>query len=235
MEPANAAANYRERLILLPHLGCCYNPSQLPDVDVDFAALGIMADVPLMLCPGTPFKYAPQHDAVLVEIANRLRRCQFVFCNDRSTQLSGKLQMRLEAAFETAGLDPRAYLAFIPWQPRPQFRRLLERADVCLDTIGFSGFNTIMQAVENALPIVTLEGRFMRGRLGSSVLRRMRMDEWVAASVGEYATMAVRLGQSAELRQSVRAQIVASRDVLFDDVSPVRALEAFLEQVARPR
>ena len=110
---------------------------------------------------------------------------------------------------------------------------MLARADVFLDTIGFSGFNTAMQAVEVALPIVTMEGRFQRGRLGSSILRRMGMDEWVAASADDYAAMAVRLGRSAELRQQVRAQMVAKRDVLFGDIAPMRALEAFLEQVTR--
>jgi predicted O-linked N-acetylglucosamine transferase (SPINDLY family) len=57
----------------------------------------------------------------------------------------------------------------------------MKRADVFLDTIGFSGFNTAMQAAECALPIVTREGRFMRGRLASGMLRSMGMSDLVAA------------------------------------------------------
>ena len=234
MEPVNAEANYRERLVKLPNLGCCFEPLELPDVDVDFAAMGIAPDIPLLLCPGAPFKYAPRHDAVLTTIARGMQKCQLVFSNDPISELSVKLRRRLESAFDGAGLDPDAYLKFIPFQPRPAFRRLLARADVFLDTIGFSGFNTAMQAVECALPMVTSEGRFLRGRFGSGILRRIGMDEWVAASDDEYAAMAVRLGRSAQLRQQVRAQMVARRDVLFGDIAPVRALEAFLEQVTRP-
>ena len=232
MEPANAAANYRERLVALPHLGCCYHPLDLPDVDVDFAAMGISPDIPLMLCPGTAFKYAPQYDAVLVAIARGMERCQFVFCSDRFTRLSAKLQRRLVTSFDAAGLDPQKHLVFIPWQPRPAFRRLLARADVYLDTIGFSGFNTVMQAIECGLPIVTLEGRFLRGRFGSGILRRIGLDEWVASSPADYVDLAVKLGNSAELRQRVRTQIASSRNILFDDVAPVHALELFLQQVA---
>ena len=50
-----------------------------------------------------------------------------------------------------------------------------------LDSIGFSGFNTALQAVECGLPIVTREGRFMRGRLASGILKRMGLQDLVAA------------------------------------------------------
>jgi hypothetical protein len=43
----------------------------------------------------------------------------------------------------------------------------MKQARLYLDTIGFSGFNTAMLAVECGLPVVTREGRFMRGRLAS--------------------------------------------------------------------
>jgi len=235
MEPANADTNYRERLVMLPHLGCCYRPLVLPDVEVDFSALGIASDVPSLLCPGTAFKYPPYYDATLVAIARGIGRCQFVFCMDRDTRLAAKLQRRLERSFSEAGLNPHAHLVFIPWQPRPVFRRLLERADVYLDTIGFSGFNTVMQAIECALPVVTLEGKFLRGRFGSGILRRIGLDECVAMSVDDYIGKAVRLGSNAGARQELREKIIESRRVLFNDLAPVRALETFLDEVAVTR
>ena len=45
MEADHAEANYRERLVKLPNLGCFYEPLELPDVDVDFAAMGIAPDI----------------------------------------------------------------------------------------------------------------------------------------------------------------------------------------------
>ena len=197
--------------------------------------MGIAPDVPLLLCPGTAFKYTPQYDATLIAIARGIGPCQFVFCSDRDTRLSAKPQRRLEHSFREAGLIPQEHLVFIPWQPRPAFRRLLGRADVCLDTIGFSGFNTVMQALECALPVVTLEGRFMRGRFGSGILARIGLDECVASSIDEYVATAVRLGKSADLRRQLRGKITASRAVLFNDMAPVRALEAFLDKATRPQ
>ena len=107
------------------------------------------------------------------------------------------------------------------------------RCDVYLDTIGFSGFNTAMQAVECALPIVTREGSFLRGRLAGGILKRMGLAELVTATEAEYVNLAVRLARDVPYSESVRKRIVASRHILYDDVAPVRALEEFLAAVAR--
>ena len=232
-EPVDGAKNYREELVALPHLGCSYQPLQVSGVAPDLEALGIAADAPLLLCPGTPYKYAPQHDQVFVEIARRLGRCQFIFFNDDHENLSEKLRERLGVAFAQADMYFDEYGVFIPWQTRPAFYGLLQRADVCLDTMGFSGFNTAMQAIECGLPIVTLEGRFMRGRFASGILKRIGLSELVAQTHERYVELAVKLGQDSEYRRDVRARIVASRDVLFDDVAPIRALERFLLEVTK--
>jgi protein O-GlcNAc transferase len=233
-EPEDAQNNYTERLIRLPNLGCHYHPAQITGTAPDCASLGIDPLAPLFLCPGTPFKYAPQHDHVLVDIAQQLGKCQFVFFTFRKRHLlSEKFYRRLEAAFAAADLNFDDYCKFIPWQKKSAFYGLMERADALLDTIGFSGFNTAMQAVECGLPIVTREGRFMRGRLAGGILRRMGVTELIAATEDEYVNLAVRLARDAAYRQSVRQRIASSRPILFDDIAPVRALEDFLHNVVK--
>ena len=69
LEPPGAAAHYVERLVPLPNCGVCYEPISVADSLPDLAALGLPAGTPLMLSPGMPFKYAPEHDALWVAIA----------------------------------------------------------------------------------------------------------------------------------------------------------------------
>jgi protein O-GlcNAc transferase len=230
-EPAGAQNNYREQLVPLPHMGCCYQPLRAHASEADVDALGIDSGSALLVCAGTPYKYDPQHDRIFVEIARGLGRCQFLFFHDPHENVSAKLQERLEFEFARHDMDFREYGVFIPRQTRPAFYGILQRADVYLDTIGFSGFNTAMQAIECGLPIVSLEGRFMRGRFASGVLKRLGLSELVAQTGERYVELTVKLGQDAEYRRDVRARIVASRDVLFDDVAPIRALEGFLLEV----
>ena len=104
----------------------------------------------------------------------------------------------------------------------------MQRADVLLDTLGFSGFNTAMQAVQCGLPIVTRWGRFMRGRLAAGVLARMGLDDMVARTEEQYVDLAVRLCQDRAYRNEFRNRMLEARHVLFDDIAPVRALEELL-------
>jgi predicted O-linked N-acetylglucosamine transferase (SPINDLY family) len=227
-EPDNAGAHYTESLVRLPHLGCSYPSAPVTPTEPDLHALAIDGTVPLLICPGVPYKYAPQYDRVLVDIARKLGRCQFVFFAYSAGKLSEVLQHRLRSVFTQAGLRYDDFVVSIPWQEKSAFYGLMRRADAYLDTIGFSGFNTAMQAVACGLPIVTREGRFMRGRLAGGILHRMGMSELVAPTEDAYVALAVRLARDAEYRQGVRERMRQSRSVLFDDPVPVRALEEFL-------
>jgi len=227
MEPAGAQANYTEDLVALPHLGCyVQRGAEQPPAALD--DLGIDLPSPLLLCPGTPFKYAPEHDRVFPRIARELGQCRFVFFTHWTQALSGKLRQRLERAFALEGLDFGRFVTFLPWLTRPAFFGLMQRADVFLDTIGFSGFNTALQAIQCGLPVVTLQGRFLRGRLAAGILRRLGLDELVAQDADGYVALAATLARDADYRAQVRRRIEANRGLLFEDAAPVRALAQFL-------
>jgi predicted O-linked N-acetylglucosamine transferase (SPINDLY family) len=234
LEPPDAQPHYTERLIRLPGFGCSYEPVPVTPGQPDLAALGIRDGVPLLLCPGTPFKYTPRHDAVLIEIARRLGECQFVFFTPKKAdELMQRLRARMQRSFAAAGLDLGAYAVFVPWQNRAGFYGLMAQADVYLDTMGFSGFNTAMQAIECGLPVAAYEGRFLRGRLASGVLRHMGLDELVAADDAGYVDIAVRLARDAVWWGSMRERMVAAGPKLYGDAKPVRALEKFFEDAVR--
>jgi protein O-GlcNAc transferase len=230
LEPPHAQANYAERLVALPHLGCYYEPTLSPGGRDPLGALP--AGTPLLVCPGTPQKYAPQHDALLSSIARRLGRCKLAFFAPRGAAFP-RFRQRLEGSFERAGLRLDDYAVFLSWLDPADFRRLLQRADLFLDTIGFSGFNTAMQAIECGLPLVTREGRFMRGRLASGILKRMDLAELVAASDESYVDVAEKIIRQPEYAKDLRLRIAAKRDTLFADEAPIRALETFLEKAVR--
>jgi hypothetical protein len=92
--------------------------------DPDLAALGIRSDCPLLLCPGSPFKYLPEHDHLLVEVAKRLEDCQFVFFISQWNERSAKLAKRIEGVFREAGLAAEK-VVFCPWLRPPEFYVLM--------------------------------------------------------------------------------------------------------------
>jgi predicted O-linked N-acetylglucosamine transferase (SPINDLY family) len=227
-EPQGAEEHYSEQLVRLPNLGVYYQPEPVEPATLDLDALGIRTDGPVFVCSGAPFKYRPEDDGVLVEIARRVPLCTFVFFTYERRELSAILRARLSAALAAAGLSAERLLAWIPWQPRREFLGLLEQADVYLDTIGFSGFNTIMQAIEAHLPCVALEGRFMRGRLGSGVLRRLELDELIALNKTEYVEIAARLATDRAYRIQIADRLRRAESRAYADQSAVAALERTL-------
>ena len=235
LEPPAGASHYTERLVALPGVGVCVQALKPVVVAPDLAAPELPATEPLLLCPGTPFKYTPQGDAALATIAARLQARgsgRLVFFRSKRAAMSAQVEQRMRQVFAKAGVDYDRTVAWIPMLERGRFFGLMQRATAMLDTIGFSGFNTALQALECGLPVVAWEGEFMRGRLASGPLRHVGLDDLVATSQAEYADIALRLVDDVAWRARMRAEIVQRRQALFDDRASVRALEEALFEAA---
>ena len=232
LEPGGAEAHYSERLVKLPGLGVCYEPLAATPAAVDLEALGLPEREPLLLRPGTPFKYLPQHDRVWIDIARQLEQGRLVFFQDQRAPMHRDFSGRLRRAFDRANVEFDRRVCFVPTLDRPRYFGLMDRATLMLDTLEFSGFNTALQAIECSLPVVGREGAFMRGRLASGLLRRMQMDELVATTDTAFIDLAVRLAHDEPACALLRKTIAARRDVLFNDFEPISALERFLEEAA---
>jgi predicted O-linked N-acetylglucosamine transferase (SPINDLY family) len=225
LEPADAQANYTEKLVALPGLGCWLE--RRDEESGRFTGIELGTDERVFVCPGTAFKYAPQRDRVLAEIAKRVPSSRLVFFRARPEPLADKLRERLRDAFRRAGADFERQVAFVPWQSAAGFRALLRRADLYLDTIGFSGFNTAIHALECGLPVLAYEGRFLRGRLASGLLRHIGLDELVASSEDAYIELAV----DAVRRKELRPRVESARARIYRDPAPLDALEEFVRTI----
>jgi predicted O-linked N-acetylglucosamine transferase (SPINDLY family) len=142
--------------------------------------------------------------------------------------LNARLQARLRTRFRAAGLDPDKYLLVLPWLAPAAFFALMRRADVYLDTMGFSGFNTAMQAMECALPIVAYQGRFMRGRFASGILRTIDLDDLIATTGEQYAQLAVRLARDSVFRDAIRQRMRERQHLLYRNSNAIEGLNAFI-------
>jgi len=231
LEPPNAQDNYTERLVQLPNLGVCVEPLQPRIEDPDLRALGLPCDEPLLLCAGSPFKYSPLTDWVWIEIAKGLRASgggRLVFFMGGSGSMHLLFTERLRTSFANQGMDFDAQVCLIPILARPHWFGLMQRSTLMLDTLGFSGFNTALQAIEAGLPYLAFEGDFMRGRLASGLMRRMNLEDLIATTYEDFVQRAVALAADAETLGEIRSEMSRRSPVLFSDTTPVRALEDFL-------
>ncbi|MBI5121551.1 MAG: O-linked N-acetylglucosamine transferase, SPINDLY family protein [Rhodospirillales bacterium] len=233
MEPEGGEAHYSEKLVRLPNLSFAYRPPAYPQTKTrqDF---GLPGEGPVYLCCQALQKYLPQFDRVFPAIAARIEKARFVFIQHKTRHLDNRrFQARLEGVFRSQGLDPSRHLVFLPWQEWTDYLQLNGACDVFLDSIGWSGGNTALEALSRALPIVTLPSNLMRGRHAFAMLKLLGLDDCIASDLENYAAIAVRLGTDAGFNAEVRERIRAGQGRLYDDTAPVRALEDFLEKTAR--
>jgi predicted O-linked N-acetylglucosamine transferase (SPINDLY family) len=235
MEPRDGDAHYTETLVRLPQLGLCYLPEPLPALQLDRAALGLHPTAPVFWSGQALYKYRPLYDTVFPCIAASVGACQFVFIGFAKSQaVTAVFRERLGVAFAAFGMDAGQYCVVLPPMSPERFVAAVGVADVVLDTPGWSGGKSTLDCLAQDPAIVTLPGRFMRGRHTDAILRRIGCEATVAGSVDEYVAIAARLGRDAAWRTQVRQAVARGKARAFGDLDYMRGLEAFLaEAVAR--
>lgn len=228
MEPDNGQDHYGETLIRLPGLSLCYQPlPTYPERVLPRQALGLRDDALVYLCIQSQFKYHPADDDVLTAIAAQVPSAQFLFIGGDDLPRARLLKARLRLAFTAAGLDFQRHVVFTQPVAHEMFPALLRAGDVYLDSLGWSGGNTTLEAIANGLPIVTTPGPLMRGRHSAAILTQMGLADRISADKAAYIAHAVALSDPT-LRQNEAQQVINHRDRLYGDIAPIRALEEFL-------
>ncbi|MBN8738227.1 MAG: hypothetical protein BGP24_03525 [Lysobacterales bacterium 69-70] len=229
LEPADADSHYRERLVRLPGLGCAPRAPATPAAiaPTDLRAPGR----PLLLCLQNLIKLPPAFDAVLADVLSASGGVLVLL--DRSAGISRRFVARLSAALQARGLDPAGCLRIEAARPYADYLALVQQADLVLDSPGFSGGGTSLDALGIGTPVVTFDGRFARGRQTAAMLRQLDLAELIAADDAAYVALATALLADAPRREALRARLQARASALFDNADVVPALEQFLVTAAR--
>lgn len=236
MEPPSSATHYSEKLVLMPNLSIYYEPSETLPPILERADFGMRADATVYWSGQAIYKYLPQFDLVFPKIALAVGDCQFVFIEFAKSQaITDVLRTRLDRAFAEVGLDAADYCLFLPAMDQAHFLAAIGKADVMLDTIGWSGGKSTLDSLSQNPAIVTLETGMMRGRHTAAILRRMQVTETIAHSLDDYVAKAVDLSRDPDARRAIRAKVARNKQQVFRDRSYITALETFLEERVRSR
>lgn len=232
MEPPDGAGHYTEQLLPLPGIGTYYIPLEVDPAPVDWQAWGVDPDRVLYLCAQSLFKYLPQYDEVFPRIAREVGKCQFLFLRGRLSQgIRERFWQRLRRAFQAYDLAAEEYVVLLPELSPAEYAAYNALGDIYLDSLGWSGGNTTLEALPHGLPIVTLPGSLLRGRHTYAILQQMGILDTIAHTLDEYVQIASQLGLDPEWREQMGQQVKARQDRVYRDPAPIRALEEWLRSL----
>ncbi|MDL2316364.1 hypothetical protein LJC59_04710 [Desulfovibrio sp. OttesenSCG-928-A18] len=222
METPDAEVFYSETLLRLPGLGSGFMPPSPAGSRAGGA--GRSGRKTVYLCAQSLFKIHPDMDEAFRSILGRdLDARLHLFRSSREWETEA-LRLRLRGS-----LGPHfSRLRWLKQCGEEEFLRILQEADAVLDSFPFSGGGTSFKALGGGVPLITLEGRFMRGRQSSALYRQLDVDGCTARTKEEYCDLALSLAHSPEKKAALRGELLARKDRLFALDESVDYLEQLL-------
>jgi predicted O-linked N-acetylglucosamine transferase (SPINDLY family) len=208
---------YREESIRLADCWCCYDPH----CDVPTAAKRDSGPVRF-----GSINNACKNNEPLVRLW--ARAMQEVTGSTMVILASGEgHRNKLRGMFQRAGVSSQR-VEFVDRLSRPDYLRLYDAIDVCLDTLPYNGITTTCDALWMGVPVVSLAGKTASGRAGLSILSTLGLKELIAGSEDEFVKIAGELARDrsrlGELRSTFRQRMKQSP--LMDAVAFARKMEA---------
>lgn len=233
MEPANAEPHYSERLVRLPGIGIAYAPPAASEQHVRSRRGGAPAR---FVCAQSIHKLLPVHDELFARVLAQVPESTLALAPHPVPEVRERLAARMRPVFAAHGVDFEARVRLHPYLSEARFLELLRDSDVLLDSVGWSGGNTTLEALAFDLPVVTLPGAFMRARHTHGIVGMLGLaDRLSARDLDDYVAIATRLGTDTRFHAAIAEELASRKQFVFDGDAAVQGLEAFLAAALRER
>ena len=221
MEPTSADDDYSENLVQIDGIP---TPIRNP---ADYMTTPHRKEEKI-LCPQSLFKFHPDFDNLIGSILRACPRAQLLLLQGSRPEWTGLLEGRFRKTIP----DVIDRIGYLPRMRRQDFLSILAAAPLVLDTPHYSGGLTTQEALAFGTPVVTLPGKFLRGRVTTGAYRKMGFMACVADSSEAYGDIAIELIQNSEYARDVRAGILETVPALFDVSGSVREHLKFFERAS---
>ncbi|MBM3555331.1 MAG: hypothetical protein FJX47_07240 [Alphaproteobacteria bacterium] len=227
--PVGAEAEFSEKLVRLPD---SYQVNDTRRAIADWrptrAELGLPESGFVFCCFNNLYKLTPEIFAVWMRL---LRGVEGSVIWLYSTTADQETHLRRSAA--AMGVDP-GRLVFAPAEVNERHLARARLADLFLDTTPVNAHTTAADVQYVGLPVLTVLGEAMAGRVGASLLRAVGLPELVATSLSEYETLALDLARNPGRLGALRRRLVdqGPKSALFDIARFTRHIEAAYHRMA---
>ena len=209
IEPENCEEHYSEQLIQLNHLPCFYERVEaLVATDLPAEIDERLGNNPYIACLQSLFKIHPDFDNVIKSILDKNPNIKIVMLDQFGKSFISNRLTKI-------GVNVNEQIVFLPKMERDVFLKVLNDAIVALDPLYFGSGNTMYESFSLGLPIVTMPGKFMRGRAVYGAYQQMGISDLIANSPEDYVNLVTKLVGDDKLREKMRDKINSHSHQLF--------------------
>jgi len=213
MEPDCGQDHYRERLLLLPGSGQTFPRARRSQPSTRSASELGLPRGGFILIAQNPIKLLPKRDEVFREISERLGK-PIVICDSQDRKVGDQVAARMKRA--------NVNVKKLPFLTDSDFFRVIQLADVVLDSFDFGGGFTTIDALTLKCPPVCCPGEFLRGRFSIPFMQQAGVSDLLMDSVEGY------ISRACEPEKITESAARCNPEPIYGDIRPVRALEEFL-------
>ena len=201
--------HYTEKLILLDGIGFNYKvDSKLKDININNIKNNSF------YIPQGLFKFLPKYDYLIGEILDQNKKSTITFIKDKDPLFTNKFINRLKRIKKINKNFSR--LIFLEGMSQITYYNKLANHKIILDTVGWSGGNTSMEALYMEKPIVTLIGNSLRANHTVAMLKQLDLDILIARNYKEYISIASKLMKNEEFFNFVVNKIINNKHLIFN-------------------
>ncbi len=222
LERDNSEEDYAERLVKFDSLMTVFDRPTSATMTRD--QLGLPEDKRIYTCPQTLFKIHPDMDAAFGEILRRDEKGLLVLLTGNEPNWDRLLMQRFRRTIPDVA-DRILILKRLNWQ---EYIGLCEISNAVLDTFYFGGGNSSLEAFSAGAPIVTLPGKFLRGRITLAQYQAMEMDDLIASDTDDFVEKSIQLANNLEWHNALSETILERNDCLYGNQNPIKELRDFI-------
>ncbi len=227
LEPENGEEHYTETLIKLKRLPFYYYRPPVPELIKPKSAFAVNENQKIYLCAQNLRKLQPDFDNLASSILKKDKNGILLLVEDKQKNITQLLKNRLQ----TTVPDVIDRIRVLPRMEEIDYLSLVKNADVILDSVHYTGgANTSYDAFAAGTPIVTLPGKYHRGRYTYAAYKQMGIDDCISKDNEHYSELAVNIANNPELRQNISNKILQNCHHLFEDKAAVNQLSDFFEE-----
>ena len=213
---------YSENLILLDGIGFNYKlDEKLKDIKISKPKENSI------YIPQGLFKFLPKYDYLIGEILNQNKSSTISFIKDKDPFYTLKFINRLKNIPNIKKNFDR--VIFLKGMNQISYYKELLNQKIIVDTIGWSGGNTTMEALYLNKPVITIKGKNLRSNHSSAILKELELNELVVNNYSEFLSLIKKINSDENFYNSIVSKIIKNKNLIFNkNVSLYDKIKNFL-------